>query len=213
MTNMLTYLRVTITKWSRDNSVLKTAVHRTKPWQTIPVERVHNPSMSWEIMSFICLRMWLRTSRDGTTRQKFCWINFPHISAQWLIYWNKHPNCVRQVFQLKMKHYHQKPNSSLHSSICNVVYALHINICYDNPRSWTDLKTIPFIPTLSFPYFLPSPFLTCFAILPTSFGGKGSHLRRSDDPNWGFLWFSSAVRQMPGDLCTTHRSFHYHPYN
>ena len=29
-----------------------------------------------------------------------------------------------------------------------------------------------------FPYFLPSPFLTCCAILPTSFGGKGPHLRR-----------------------------------
>ena len=30
----------------------------------------------------------------------------------------------------------------------------------------------------SFPYFLPSPFLTSCAILPTSFGGKGPHLRR-----------------------------------
>ena len=29
----------------------------------------------------------------------------------------------------------------------------------------------------SFPYFLPSLFLTCCAILPTSFGGKGPHLR------------------------------------
>ena len=26
--------------------------------------------------------------------------------------------------------------------------------------------------------FLPSPFLTCFPIIPTSFGGKGYHLRR-----------------------------------
>ena len=31
---------------------------------------------------------------------------------------------------------------------------------------------------LSSPSFLPSPFLTCCAILPTSFGGKGPHLRR-----------------------------------
>ena len=30
----------------------------------------------------------------------------------------------------------------------------------------------------SFPFFLPSPFLTCCAILPTSFGGKRPHLRR-----------------------------------
>jgi hypothetical protein len=29
-----------------------------------------------------------------------------------------------------------------------------------------------------FPCFLPSPFLTCCANLPTSFGGKGRHLRR-----------------------------------
>ena len=32
--------------------------------------------------------------------------------------------------------------------------------------------------TPSFPYFLPSPFLTCCVILLTSFGGKGPHLRR-----------------------------------
>ena len=31
--------------------------------------------------------------------------------------------------------------------------------------------------TPSFPYFLPFPFLTYCAILPISFGGKGSHLR------------------------------------
>ena len=30
----------------------------------------------------------------------------------------------------------------------------------------------------SLPYFLPSPFLKCCAILLTSFGRKGSHLRR-----------------------------------
>ena len=29
----------------------------------------------------------------------------------------------------------------------------------------------------NFPYFLPSPFLTCCS-LPTLFGGKGAHLRR-----------------------------------
>ena len=62
----------------------------------------------------------------------------------------------------------------------------------------------------SFPYFLPSLFLMCCAILPTSFGGKGPHLRRwlvaqplhQTSLSWGFLGFSSAVRQMPGDLCT-----------
>ena len=35
-------------------------------------------------------------------------------------------------------------------------------------------------------------------------------IRRS--PSWGFLGFSSAVRQIPGDLCTAPGSFHYHPY-
>ena len=32
--------------------------------------------------------------------------------------------------------------------------------------------------TPSLPSFLPSPSLTCCAILPISFGGKGPHLRR-----------------------------------
>ena len=36
----------------------------------------------------------------------------------------------------------------------------------------------------SLPSFLPSPFLMCCAILPTSFGGKGPYLRPSSD---GFL--------------------------
>ena len=31
---------------------------------------------------------------------------------------------------------------------------------------------------MSLPSFLPSRFLTCYAILPTLFGGKGPHLRR-----------------------------------
>ena len=35
-----------------------------------------------------------------------------------------------------------------------------------------------YYPVPSFPYFLPFPILTCCAILPTSFGGKGPHLRR-----------------------------------
>jgi hypothetical protein len=66
--------------------------------------------------------------------------------------------------------------------------------------------------TPSSPSFLPSPFMTCCAILLTSFGGKGpiwgddwSHspfIRRS--PSWDFLGFSSAVRQMP-DLWTAPR--------
>jgi hypothetical protein len=30
---------------------------------------------------------------------------------------------------------------------------------------------------LSFPSLLPCPFLTCCAILPTSFGGKGTRLK------------------------------------
>ena len=55
-----------------------------------------------------------------------------------------------------------------------------------------------------FPPVLSFFFLTFCAILLTSFGGKDwSHspfIRRS--PNWGFREFSSAVRQMPGDLST-----------
>ena len=35
------------------------------------------------------------------------------------------------------------------------------------------LRTPIPIPIPSFPYFLPSPFPTCCAILPISFGGKG----------------------------------------
>ena len=59
----------------------------------------------------------------------------------------------------------------------------------------------------------PSPFLTCYAILLTSFEGKDSiwgddwshspFIWRS--PSWGFLGVFSAVRQMPGDLCTAPR--------
>ena len=69
------------------------------------------------------------------------------------------------------------------------------------------------IPTPSFSYFLPSLFLSCCAILQISFGGKGPHLRKwpvaqplhQRSPSWGFLGFSSAIRQMPGDLCTAPR--------
>ena len=69
----------------------------------------------------------------------------------------------------------------------------------------------------SFPYFLPSPFL-----LPSSravrsyrphleerdpvWGDDWSHnpfIRRS--PSWGFLGFSSVIRQVLGDLCTAPR--------
>ena len=60
----------------------------------------------------------------------------------------------------------------------------------------------------SFPYFLPSPFLTCSVIPPIPFAGKGPHLRwwlihslHRRYPSWGLSEFSSAVRQMP-DLCT-----------
>ena len=41
-----------------------------------------------------------------------------------------------------------------------------------------DLQKPKVEPTPSFRYFLPSPFLTCCAILPISFGGKEPHLRR-----------------------------------
>ena len=45
-------------------------------------------------------------------------------------------------------------------------------------------------------------------------GDNWSHspfIRRS--PSWGFPGFSSAVRQMPWDLCTAPGIFHYHPYH
>jgi hypothetical protein len=52
----------------------------------------------------------------------------------------------------------------------------------------------------------PSPFLTCCTILLTSLGDDWSHspfIRWS--PSSGFLEFSSAVRQMPGDQYTVPR--------
>ena len=65
-------------------------------------------------------------------------------------------------------------------------------------------------PTPSISSLLPSPFLTCYASLRTSFGGMGLNLRR-----WmvaqplhqtvSKLGFSSAVRQMREDLCTAPR--------
>ena len=65
------------------------------------------------------------------------------------------------------------------------------------------------LPIPSFPHVLLSPFLACCAILPTSIGGKGPHWRHSPfirrSPSWGFLEFSSAVRQISGDLCTASR--------
>ena len=67
------------------------------------------------------------------------------------------------------------------------------------------LEIIPWI-IPSLPYFLPSPFLMCCAILQTSFGGNGpiwgddwSHSFHRRSPNWSFPGLSSAV---PGDLCT-----------
>ena len=79
---------------------------------------------------------------------------------------------------------------------------------YYFPQTMQDHNTISDVLLVS-----PSPFLTCCAILPTSFGGKGPHLRRwlvaqplhQTSSSWGFLGFSSAVRQMPGDLCTAPR--------
>ena len=47
-----------------------------------------------------------------------------------------------------------------------------------------------------FPSFLPFPFLTCCAVIMTSFGGKGPHLRQ-----W-LVTQTLPIRQMPGDLCT-----------
>ena len=69
------------------------------------------------------------------------------------------------------------------------------------------------VPTLPHPPFHPSPILTYCWMLSTSFRGKGPHLRRwlvahpciCRFPNWGFPRLSSAVREMPGDLCTANR--------
>ena len=44
---------------------------------------------------------------------------------------------------------------------------------------WYKISILVALLTPSFPYFLPSPFPTYCAILPTSFGGKGLHLRFS----------------------------------
>ena len=65
----------------------------------------------------------------------------------------------------------------------------------------------------SLPSFLPSPFLKCCTIQPTSFGGKGpiwgndwlhSPFMRQT-PSWCFLGLSLAVREMPGYRYTAPR--------
>ena len=73
------------------------------------------------------------------------------------------------------------------------------------------------MPSPSCPSFLYSPFLTCCAIYRPCLEERG--------PIWGYYWshspfirlspswFSSAVRQMQGDLSTAPGSFHYHPYH
>ena len=58
-----------------------------------------------------------------------------------------------------------------------------LNIRLDQISGWELTVEIYNVFDLSYltppvPYFLPSPFLTCCEILPTSFGGKGPHLRR-----------------------------------
>ena len=66
-----------------------------------------------------------------------------------------------------------------------------------------------FVPTPSFLCFLPFPFLTCCEILLTSFEdgtpfeamtGRTVFLLLAEV--FRFFFFSSAVRQMSGDLCT-----------
>ena len=66
--------------------------------------------------------------------------------------------------------------------LLNICFELYHHTLHVLPRL-LELKSLLQAPidllfTSSFPYFLPSPFLTCCAILPTSFGGKGPHLRR-----------------------------------
>ena len=51
----------------------------------------------------------------------------------------------------------------------------------EKASQWGTLKntdSIKYTPYPSFPSFLPSPFLTCYVIIPASFGGKGPHLRQ-----------------------------------
>jgi hypothetical protein len=66
-----------------------------------------------------------------------------------------------------------------------------------NTTNWT-CAPVYSISTSSFPYFLPSPFLMCCVIIPTSFGerdliwgddwSQSPFIRRS--PSWGILVFS-----------------------
>ena len=70
-------------------------------------------------------------------------------------------------------------------------------------------------PTPSFPYFLLPSWRAVRSYRPhleerdPIWSDNWSHspfIRRSPScPSWGFLGFSSAVRQMPGDLCTAPR--------
>ena len=64
---------------------------------------------------------------------------------------------------------------SINQVICYSKDTEHnVHICFSDPFLFFVFDKI----TPSLPSFLPSPFLTCCAILPTSFGEKGSHLRR-----------------------------------
>ena len=82
--------------------------------------------------------------------------------------------------------------------------------CYNSMKNISANSTCLSLITPILPLFSSFPFPTCCEVLLTSFGGNGPHW--GDDwshshfirlsPSESFLGFSSAVRQMPGDLCT-----------
>ena len=99
-------------------------------------------------------------------------------------------------------------------SICNYLPILTL------PDLPPRLSLFPPFPFFSDSYSTHTPFLNSFFVLSwcamrsywphlgvgTPFEAMTAHspfIRRS--PSWGFLGFSSAVRQMPGDLCTDPR--------
>ena len=73
----------------------------------------------------------------------------------------------------------------------------------------------------SFPYFLPSPFLTCCVILLTSFGGNGPHLRwwmfaQPLHQTVSLLRFSGVFLSCKANArrsVQNPQDHHYHPYH
>ena len=130
--------------------------------------------------------------------------------------------CIKQYLQLSNFWSDRLCYWTPGSAVCSAILVWHLKIAIffstinrfstekrsDGNKKWRTWKLFNCHPP--FPYFLPSPFLTYYRPHMEGrdpiWGDDWSHspfIRQS--PSWGFLGFISAVRQMPGDLCTTPR--------